>query len=412
MLNTLNSKLKFLGPGLLYAAAAIGVSHVVQSTRAGAEFGYQLLIAVILANFIKYPFFKVGPLYTSLTGKSLLDGYKKLGRPWIIVFVIMTLLTMFVVQAAVTVVTAGLVQSILGLTLDIKIVSLCLLALCFFILANGQYKILDKFIKVIVIILSVTTVMALVFSFFAPIIKTAPAITFSFGQTHHVLFLIALVGWMPAPMDIPVWHSVWCMADNEQNNSIKPVKESLFDFNVGFIGTALLALCFVSLGATIMYQSGESFQNSGGAFASQVISLYTKALGSWSYPIIALATFSTMFSTTLACLDAFARITREALFQLTDNEKMKSKKAYVSWLLITLAGASILHFFFLKNMRQLVDFATTLSFVISPVFAYMNYQVVQKHLNKTEFLFTGFQKIWALSGIVFLTLFALYYLYI
>lgn len=412
MLNTLNSKLKMLGPGLLYAAAAIGVSHVVQSTRAGAEFGYQLLIAVVLANFIKYPFFKVGPLYTSLTGKSLLDGYKKLGKGWIVIFIIMTLLTMFVVQAAVTVVTAGLVQSILGISLDIKIVSLILLFICFFILVNGKYKILDNFIKIIVIILSFTTVLALTFSFLAPIQKVAPEISFSFENTKHVLFLIALVGWMPAPMDIPVWHSVWCMADNEENKSIKPVKESLFDFNIGFIGTAILALCFVSLGATIMYQSGETFQNSGGAFATQVISLYTKALGPWSYPLIAIATFSTMFSTTLACLDAFARITREGVYQLTENEEFKKKKTYIVWLLITLTGASILHFFFLKNMRQLVDFATTLSFVISPVFAFMNYQVMQKQFKDSEYLFTGIHKFWAISGIVFLSLFALYYLYI
>ena len=33
-------KLKSLGPGLLFAGAAIGVSHLVQSTRAGADFGF------------------------------------------------------------------------------------------------------------------------------------------------------------------------------------------------------------------------------------------------------------------------------------------------------------------------------------------------------------------------------------
>ena len=32
-----------LGPGLLFAGAAIGVSHLVQSTRAGADFGLSLI---------------------------------------------------------------------------------------------------------------------------------------------------------------------------------------------------------------------------------------------------------------------------------------------------------------------------------------------------------------------------------
>ena len=37
------AKLKNLGPGLLFAGAAIGVSHLVQSTRAGADFGLGLI---------------------------------------------------------------------------------------------------------------------------------------------------------------------------------------------------------------------------------------------------------------------------------------------------------------------------------------------------------------------------------
>ena len=47
---------KRLGPGLLFAGAAIGVSHLVQSTRAGADFGWGLLWALLLANIMKYPF--------------------------------------------------------------------------------------------------------------------------------------------------------------------------------------------------------------------------------------------------------------------------------------------------------------------------------------------------------------------
>lgn len=36
------------GPGILIAAAAIGVSHLVQSTRAGADFGFQLIVLILL----------------------------------------------------------------------------------------------------------------------------------------------------------------------------------------------------------------------------------------------------------------------------------------------------------------------------------------------------------------------------
>ena len=85
------SKLKSLGPGLLFAGAAIGVSHLIQSTRAGAEFGFGLLWALILINCIKYPFFQFGPRYAQATGESLLDGYKKLGKGILIAYFIVCL---------------------------------------------------------------------------------------------------------------------------------------------------------------------------------------------------------------------------------------------------------------------------------------------------------------------------------
>ncbi len=54
---TLKNLIKIMGPGLLYAGAAIGVSHLVQSTRAGASFGFELVAIILIANILKYPFF-------------------------------------------------------------------------------------------------------------------------------------------------------------------------------------------------------------------------------------------------------------------------------------------------------------------------------------------------------------------
>ena len=55
------SRLKAMGPGLLWAGAAVGVSHLVQSTRAGANFGFAMLWVVIVANLFKYTAFEFGP---------------------------------------------------------------------------------------------------------------------------------------------------------------------------------------------------------------------------------------------------------------------------------------------------------------------------------------------------------------
>ena len=63
----------------MFAGAAIGVSHLVQSTRAGADFGFGLIWALLLINLIKYPFFAFGVYYTSRTGQDLLTAFNKNG---------------------------------------------------------------------------------------------------------------------------------------------------------------------------------------------------------------------------------------------------------------------------------------------------------------------------------------------
>ena len=98
----LTNIIKNLGPGLIFAGAAIGVSHLVQSTRAGADFGFGLLWALLLVNLFKYPFFQYGPRYATATGESLIDGYQKLGNWVLVTYFILTFLTMFTIQAAVT----------------------------------------------------------------------------------------------------------------------------------------------------------------------------------------------------------------------------------------------------------------------------------------------------------------------
>jgi len=112
-------KLSKLGPGLLFAGAAIGVSHLVQSTRAGADYGWGLVWALLLINLFKYPFFQYGPRYAQATGETLLDGYYKMGKAYLWAYFFVNLGTMFTIQSAVTVVTAGLASQLFGITDDI-----------------------------------------------------------------------------------------------------------------------------------------------------------------------------------------------------------------------------------------------------------------------------------------------------
>lgn len=319
---SLSEFIKTLGPGLLYAGAAIGVSHLVQSTKAGAVFGFELIWVVLLANILKYPFFEFGPRYAAGTGESLIEGYRRLGYWAIGIFVLFTLGTMFTIQAAVTVVTAGLAQYLTGIEMDPWIWSAILLGICMVILGVGRYALLDRLMKLIIVILSVTTLVALIAAAMGTFAKDPEAMRhFEWGAREDmVLFLIPLVGWMPAPLDIAIWHSVWSLAKGKEVGRKLSVKESLLDFKVGFWGTAVLATLFVSLGALVMYGSGVEIEGSAGAFARQLIEMYAEPLGPWARPIIAVAAFTTMFSTTLTVFDAVPRVLRRTVAVLLSED--------------------------------------------------------------------------------------------
>ena len=170
-------------------------------------YGYGLLWAVLLANMLKYPFFKFGPYYATVSKKNLVQGYAEIGRWAVWLFFLMTVLTMFIVQAAVTVVTTGLVNEVLGVNLSPTQGGAIILFLCLSLLLIGKYALLDNTMKLIIVLLSLTTIIAVIFSFKDASVPVE--MNFSLNSTKDLAFLIALMGWMPAPLDISVWHSVW-----------------------------------------------------------------------------------------------------------------------------------------------------------------------------------------------------------
>ena len=392
-----------LGPGLLFAGAAIGVSHLVQSTRAGADYGWGLVWALLLINLFKYPFFQYGPRYAQATGETLLDGYHKLGKGYLWAYFILNLATMFTIQSAVTIVTAGLAVTLFGITTNIVYWGIIITLACSLILAFGKYQWLDKLIKVIMVVLAVSSLVAFGVAF----TNNETPISFAqvFPESSGLLFFIAFLGWMPAPLDISIWHSIWTLEKNK-TKAKNTLKESLFDFNVGYIATIILALCFLGLGALVMYHSGAQFSSQGGLFAQQLIQLYTTNLGQAAYGIIGIAAFTTMLSTTITTLDASPRAmskTVQLLFR-------KEKNFYLTWMLILAVGTALIFLFLRSEMGQLVQIATVLSFITAPLYALLNYRLVTSKAMPEAFKPKTGLRILSILGILVLTGFTLFYL--
>ena len=396
---------KKLGPGLLFAGAAIGVSHLVYSTKAGANFGFGLVWALILINAIKYPFFQFGPRYAAATGESLLDGYRKLGKGALVAYTIVTLATMFTIQTAVTIVTASLASELFGLSLSNFQWSVIITIICLSILVIGRYKLLDKLMKIIIVTLTITTLIAVSFAS-----GNASAIPFNQiipNNTTDIIFLIAFMGWMPAPLDISIWHSLWSVEKSKTTNEKTQKRIALFDFNIGYITTIILGLGFISLGALVMFNSGETFSDKGTVFSKQLIGLYTSSLGKGAAFIVAIAAFTTMFSTTLTTLDASPRSMARAVTLLAPKIV---RHTYVFWMLVLVMGTVVILDFFTSEMGTLIKVATILSFLTAPFYAIMNYVLLtSKHTPKTWQPNTG-MKAYAIVSIILLIAFSIWYL--
>jgi Mn2+/Fe2+ NRAMP family transporter len=368
---------KSLGPGVVMAGAAIGGSHLVQSTRAGADFGFELVPAIVAALVLKYPFMEFAPRYTACTGESFLKGYQRVGDWAMWTFIVFTLCTMFFVTAALIAITAGLAENLTGVALSVFSWRLVVIAVCLAILLGGGYGALDGLMKVFVVVLGIATALAL-----AMVLWKVPLHRSAHHLAPHLLSLatlsvvVALMGWMPSILDISVWYSLWALERRDQTGHPPTLRESLFDFNLGYVDAAVMAFAFVALGALIMFGAGITFSSNGARFGEQLVALYTKALGGWSTPLVSLAVFLTMFSSTLAVFDAYPRVLVSALDLVRPSATRWTRRINALVLLLLAAGVIAMFTAFQHEMSAMVDLATTLSFLTTPVLAYISYRVI------------------------------------
>ncbi len=399
---------KTLGPGILFASTAIGVSHLVQSTRAGANYGFGFLIFIIIANLFKYPFFEFASRYSNVTGKSIIEGYKSLGK-WVLwSYLLITLISMFFITSAVGAVTAGFLQNLFQ-TSELGILNhLALFLICGSILTLGKYSSLDSLIKVIGFVLLLSTLIA-----FLLVLIKGPVSDNLFPDVKYIksdiLFIIALMGWMPTAVDLSSWNSLWTLERIKQTNFKPTLNQTIFEFNIGYLSSAFLSLCFLTLGAYLMYGTENNFSNSSAIFANQVITLYTQSIGSWSYLIISISGFSIMFGTCIAVLDGYSRSAKEC-FRLTFQKENKIPYYnIIIWAIIL--GSLLIISLFGSSIKNLVDLATTISFMIAPFVAFANYKLVSIPYVGIKNTPQTWLKYLAIGGIIYLIGFGVLFLY-
>ncbi len=415
---------KSLGPGILLAGACIGGSHLMSSTTAGARFGFALIGLILLTNFFKYPFLLVGTRFTAVTGLSLLEGFKARNPIYLPIYLVVSLITGTFTIAAVSFVSGLLLTNIPLLSkfppMDLSIGVLIISGL---ILLLGQYKALDRISKILVLLLTLLTSIAVISLINNASIGGLNLNLFNSNPTpwklSNLSFLIPLMGWMPGPVELCVWPSLWMFSRSKDSKYIANIHEAEFDFNLGYLITVITAIFFVTLGALTMYGSGEMMMSgSGVSFAQNLIRLYTESMGAWAKWIIVPASFAAMFSTTLTCLDAYPRSISaiQGLLQAKDRGITTSRteiKRLRFWIVLHVF-ASLIALIIAKSggvtVKDFVFGAMTGSFLTAPIFAWMAMDTLNSSLVPKNYRYSTLMKLLCWLGLAFLSGFSLLFI--
>ena len=412
---------KHLGPGLLLASTAIGASHLVLSTRAGAHHGLIFFGIVIFVMVIKYPFYSYAPKYTALTGKSLITAYAEQGQWALLLFFLIIGLQMFFMVSALGAVCMGLLMVILKLPFQPSIVLISFMSITALILILGKYRFLKKTILFISILLLLTIVLILFFVLLeGPVHRIDTVAIDSFTKGSGLILLISLLGWMPSGMEATAMHSIWIQKNEEEQSNTIERKEKyhlyVFDFKLGYVLTGILALVFVLIGTYTLFGSGKTIDGNTVAFTEKLVLVFTQYLGEWSFAFIGFIALGAMYGTLVSLWDALARCFLECIVVYKEQNKMLvDRNAFLNnWYRILIPilglGGGFIFILFKDSVIKILEFITITSFVLSPILGFLNWRAMQSKSIPETFRTSKRENIFAFTALLCLLAIGIFYL--
>lgn len=371
---------RMIGPALLFAGAAIGTSHLFQSTRAGAVYGLALVVVILLACLLKYPAFRFGVDYGHSARRSLVAGYRELGLWAPVLFAAVAITIVPIIHAALAAATAGITIAVFGLSIPVPVIGVALLGVVAAILLTGGYDWLEKVNRVLVVFLLVSTLATT--AMVLPRVEWGTITDIGWiSDPKAILFVVALAGFMPNPLDVSVAQSMWTAEAEERQAGDRPVSlaEARSAFLSGYTLTAALAVCFCIIGAGVMHPDGIAPETSAPGFAKQIIGLYSSVLGEGAAYLAAIAALSVMLTTLLAALDIGARHIATTWQQTIGKSGEEAfNQTYRIAIPLLVASAGLVLFAFTSSFTVMLDLATSAAFVGAPIIAVLNHLVVAR----------------------------------
>lgn len=345
-----------IGPGVLIAAAFIGPGTVTLCTIAGASFGYSLIWAIVLSTFSTIVLQEMSLRIGLVTRMNLAEVIRTSIKSIFLNRLIILLIISSIIIGNTAYEAGNITGASLGISAIINYESINYIPvfiglIAFVILYQGDYKILERSLVSLVIIMSV--------SFFITAIMTKPDITNLLNgifkpqvNSSNLIVVLGLIGTTVVPYNIFLHSSLV----SEKWNSIDKLKVARIESFISILLGGLVSLSIIITAASV------SNQNVTGVIdlAKGLEPLY----GKFAIYFLGLGLFASGITSSITAPLAAAYVAKSCFGW---NNSLKSNRFRLVWIFVLTTGVvvSMINI----NPIEIIKFAQFSNSLLLPIIA-------------------------------------------
>ncbi len=320
---SLREKLKFMGPGVVLAALAIGSGELVLTPRSGAQYGFALLWVPILVIVYKAAFSEGLARLTIASGDDVFRAFDWLPGPrhWAQYFIILVFTLEMIGYGGIALAVGSALVGLFPI-LDIRVAALCAMALVPVLLYTGSYRFFEKVVVVMCAVLIVGVIYTL-FQVPLPGKEIARGLVPNVPQ-GSVGTIMGLMGWIGAGTTTLLYSS-WInekigKARNEEDYR-RWLSTMRIDCLVSYIFILVISFAFLAMGVATLHAQGLVPEK------REIMVTLSRMLDSFprgreTFLVVA---FFALFSTVVSCMDGKCRAIASMLTGISPRFSNKLK---------------------------------------------------------------------------------------
>lgn len=339
---TLGAKLRFMGPGVVLAALAIGSGELILTPRSAAQFGFALLWVPILTIIYKAAFSEGLARLTIASGGDIFAAFDRLPGPrhWAQYFIIAVFSLDMIGYGGIALASGSALAGLLG-GLDIRIGALIATALVPILLYTGSYPFFEK----VVIAMCAVLLAGVIYTLFhipLPSDRIARGLVPSV-PAGSIAAIMGLMGWVGAGTTT-LLYSTWINEKIGKARDEREYRRWLSTMRIDcFISYALMlgiSFAFLAMGVATLHAQGIVPEK------RQIMSTLAGMLDSIprGRETFLMAGFFALFSTIVSCIDGKSRAIASMLsgYSPRFGNKLKGYRVVMGVYLAVMAATILL----------------------------------------------------------------------